>query len=196
MKKSKKKKERVQLEYLARSPKGLWVKGIRDEVAIEIFWKPVFQYEKSVVTVLDFNGDVEKTIPAGEIEWGEEWRSLGRIELVDEMVVMSGLEHFEEFAFGLMRQGVRLLTCGYGEVPEDVLAWFSDFGERNFVVEDEYQVIRSHGEFQELEGCRIRVSRADDGSLTGKLAVGDAEFEFNLNDSDVFTSFVIATVPV
>jgi len=149
-----------------------------------------------MVTVFDFNGDVKETVHGSEIDWGDEWRLAGSIPLVDEMVVMSGLQHFDEFANSLMRHAVRLLTCGYGETPEEVIEWFSNFGERKFVVEDEYCITRSHGEFQDLQNHYIVVDRKDDGSLIGTINIRGVEFEFDLNDSEVFTSFVVATTPI
>lgn len=191
-----KNRDLVPLEYLARSQGGLWIKAIKGEEAIEVFWKPRFVIEDDMVTVLDFNGDIVEKVHGSEIEWGEEWKSLGKIALVDEMVAMSGLEHFDEFVFGLMRHAVCLLTCGYGDNPADVLGWFDDFGSRTFVVESKYSVVGNHGEFEDLEGCSVVVTRGDDGSLAATLSVRGVGFDLDLDDPEAFTSFVIATSPV
>lgn len=184
------------LECLERSPGGLWVKGVRTQDAIEVFWKPRFRYERGVVTVFDFNGEIEREGPASRVKWGEEWRSAGVIELVDEMVVMSGLEHFEAFVNALTRHVVRLLVCGYGDSPGEVIGWFSDFSEREFVVEGNYIVVGEHGEFDGLTGARVLVERSHSGSLLGAIAIRESEFGFDLDDSKLFTSFVIAALPV
>lgn len=193
---SKEKIEQAPSEYLARSPQGLWVKGIRTDETIELYWKPRFLYEGSMVTVLDFNGDVEIKVHGADIDWGDEWRLAGKIDLVDEMAVMSGLEHFDRFVFGLMRHAVRLLTCGYGDDPSEVISWFSDFGARKFIVEDKYSVIDEHGQFEDLIGCSVIVERVDGDSLVARLEVNGVGFVFDLNDSWLFTSFVIATSPI
>jgi hypothetical protein len=181
---------------LARSQRGLWVKARRADDAIEVFWKPRYVCERGTVTVFDFNGEVEDKVHASEINWGDEWRTAGEIKLVDEMAVMAGVEHFEEFVFSLMRHAAKLMTCGYGDSPEEVLNWFSDFGERKFVVEDQYLVTGSHGEFTEMKGNRVFVERDEQGRLMARMLVREAEFEIDLNDSDVLASFIIATTPI
>ena len=109
---------------------------------------------------------------------------------------MSGLEHFDEFVFGLMRHAVCLLTGGFGGDLSEVIGWFSDFGKLKFVVEGEYMVSGNHGQFEDLIGCEVRVERLDDGSLAAALVVRGVDFVFDLNEAETFTSFVIATSPL
>jgi|GEM_PF-2833726 len=183
-------------EYLARSRRGLWIKGVRTDEAIDIYWKPRFEYDNTNVIIFDFNGEIQEKVHGSIIDWGEEWRLAGSIKMVDEMVVMSCLQHFDDFVNALMRHAVCLLTCGYGDSPEDVIGWFDKFGERKFVVEDEYLITGEHGEFREMKGFRVRVDRSEVGELSGIVAVRGAEFEFDLNDPEIFTSFMISTTPV
>ena len=182
-------------EYSDRSPGGLWVKGVLTETEIEIHWKPRFHYEQSVVTVYDYNGEVEAEIPASQVKWGEEWRLAGEIELVDAMVEIAGLENFEDFTFAILKHAVRLITCGYGDSPAEVIGWFSDLRELDFVSE-RYLVVREHGVFEDMKDVFITVEEIEDkGVWKITLDVNDVEFEIDLKDDSNLTSFVISAIP-
>jgi len=184
----------VKREYLDRSSGGLWVKGVMGDDSIGLFWKPRFVTKGSRVEVYDFNGEIEATYNAGNVDWGEEWRSCGDVPLVDDMVEMSGLDAFRDFSFAIMRHAVRLVVCGYGDTPSDAIEMFSDFKKKDFVVEDKYQVIGDHGEFSGLSGNIVRVVReGDDEKLVGHMQVREQVFSFGLEDPKLFTSFFIAT---
>jgi len=171
----------------------MWVKGVRTEEEIEIYWKPRTHYEAGFVTTFDFNGDVESRVPGADMVWGDEWKLCGAIEMTDEMVLLAGLENFEAFADALMRHAVRLIVCGFGDDPEEVIEMFSPFDDRAFAVEGEYVVVGSHGEIQDLVGSRIAVSVDDDGAMSGEVMVRDASFEIDVGDPAMFVSFLIAT---
>lgn len=179
--------------YSSRSKGGLWVKGVRSELGIDIFWKPRFEYERGRIKRYDFNGDVESECNVASVEWGDEWVHAGTIELVDEMVELSGIKDFDSLSDGLMRHAVNLITCGYGDSPEEVIDWFSDFDSLKFIVDGEYRIIGSHGDIEELTGYHVNVNR-DDGLVAVANIMG-AEFEFDLRDNSIITSFIIATIP-
>ena len=191
-----KKSRQVPSECLVRSQGGLWVRGVITPECIEISWKPRFQYEGGTVSVLDFNGDIESVVHASEVEWGDEWRLAGEVKLIDEMAVMAGLENFDRFVFGLTRQIVHLIVCGYGETPEEVIGWASDFVNREFIVEGEYRVVDGHGDFEGLDGNRVLIEILENNLIVAKVFVREAEFEFNIDDESKFGSFVISTIPV
>lgn len=181
------------LEYLGRSKKGQWIKSVRHEDdRIDIYWKRRFDCDKDFVIYYDFNGDIESKMHASRVDWGEEWVFAGSIKLVDEMVDLCGIENFDKFVYGIMRHVVCLLICGYGESAEEVIGWFDNFEEYGFVVDGRYKIIGSHGDIQDLEGGFINIL-PDSGSI---IEVNGAEFELDLMDDSIFTSFMIVSQPV
>jgi len=192
---SDKKSEILSSQCLARSPRGLWIKGIRTETSVDLFWKVRFHYENGYVSSFDYNGDLISKTAAADEKWGAEWQPVGSIELVDEMVLTCGLENFDEFVAALMRHAVYLMVLGYGDDLTEVVDWFFDFDRRMFVVDGRYKIVGEHGEFRDLVGEAVDVKR-DDDRFYGVMRVAGQDFEFDLTDNSVFSSFIIATNPI
>jgi hypothetical protein len=186
-----------QLEYLARSPTGLWIKGFRTDEKIEIFWQPRFKVEGGKAYLIDANGEVESCVNAAEVQWGDLWRLAGTIPLIDEMVKLAGIKDFESFVYGLMRHCVELIARGFGEEPEEVVSWFvEDFSEFKFVAESDYKITSPHGEFMDLDNEVVTVSRGEENKLFAEIVIGRTGYEFEINEPKMLVSFIISTIPV
>lgn len=182
-------------KYLARSAKGQWIKSISNGDGIEVFWKPRFVIKKNLVKKLDFNGDVESVSNIVDVDWGNEWISAGEICLSDSVVEICGLENFDAFVYGLMRHVVGLMICGYGDEPCDVVRLFDDIKKQEFIVEGGYRIVGDHGDISGLVGNNVAVSMDSCGGKMAEFSVLGSDFgKVELNS--IFTSFVIATIPI
>lgn len=182
------------LEYLAKSERGLWVKGELGDDRVDVFWHKRFRCEPGFVFEIDANGDVCRKMECSNVEWGDCWVRCGEIPLTDEMVRVSGIEHFHKFSYGYMRHCVELIASGYGDDPSEVVGWFSDVLSMDFAAADSYRVEESFGFFDGLCGNMVELDFFDE-SKGGRVIVLDDEYRFSFDEDGVLSSFVIATIP-
>jgi len=175
--------------HFARSPGGLWLKGEFDGTYIKLFWKPRFEADGDTITKIDYNGDEIWSKHVSEIEWGDEWLEYVSIEIGDDVVEICGVGNYDLFCKGLMRHTVELVCLGYGDGPADTREMLSDV---NSIVEGErYLVVGDHGYIEGLQGG---IMRADDDRVV--IEGAGVEYNFDISDTELFVSFVVATIPV
>lgn len=181
---------------MAKSVGGLWIKGVRNDESVSIFWQVRTRYENGEVTFFDENGEVESRVEVSEVDWGELWRLGGTIGLTEEMIDIAGIDELEEFLFGLMRYAVGLIAKGYGETVSGVVEWFTDgFEDRAFIVEGNYLITEPWGFLEDLGGAMIEVLYGEDGERTSSVVVMGEHYDIDLEDKAVLCSFIKSVSP-
>ena len=188
---------------MARSQRGLWVKGEiiesdDDGFGINIYWQRRHVTKGNKVHTIDENGQVDGEYSIYDFRWFDEWELSGTIEIIDEMVEFCGIQNFDKFLQSYMKHAVDLIACGYGESSKDVVEWFNSFDTENivFIVDGEYLFVNSHGIFSDFIGRRCSVFFNDDRKMVVKISVNHADFDVIVDNNDDLLSFLLSTKPV
>jgi hypothetical protein len=176
---------------LLRSLRGLWVRAELKDDGIHVFWQPRYEIENGILRVLDANGDVEKTMSVAESRYGDPYRLAGIVPLTDEMVKFCGLKLFDKFAHAVMRHVVRLVVGGWGESPEEVIGLFDNWEEYQYL-NGEYEFVDDVEPFTDLTGVKVTI----DEEKLAHIRVKDKVFDFELDNSEIVTAFMLSTEPV
>lgn len=200
-----KEKKKTYQEYLDRSSKGQWFRGILKDDCIEIYWKPLFKKVGNEVIEYSFDGYIEKRHNPINVDWGDEWRFGGKLSFNDNMVEICGIDNFDKFSFGIMRHIVCLLACEFGENIEEIIESFEDIGSLNFIISDKYSIVSSHGEISDFIGNVIDIETNDDidedgdgdiDNLIARISVNGNDYEIDVRNPSILTSFIICTKPI
>lgn len=197
------KQTRQPLEFYAKSDKDLWVRAVLLEGQIRVEWQPRYVYNKGYLDTIDANGDVERHVPIfGSHHEQNPYRLAGVIPITNEMIRFCGVQNFEKFVYGIMRHVASMIVHGYGEDPEEVVSWFNDFKEQvsdfiPYLVDGKYKIVGPAMEpfSGSLIGKVISLIYKD-GKLESSIEVAENKFVFPLDNNQIITSFIIATIPI
>lgn len=188
-----------------KSEEGLWVKGERDARGVHIYFQPRTRVEAGCLVELDANGEEVDRQPMLGASYPEPWRLVGTLEPTATIVEVAGLQDFDWFQFGVLRHAVRLIAGGWGDDPEEVMGWFADLRDGDWIRGGQYRLVGpERGPFRDLGGVRLLVDDRFEATeeerarrvLTGMAQVGVAdEFPFEFPLDEVLAAFTIATVP-
>lgn len=169
---------------------------MRGHREIEIFWQVRYRYEKGKLLTIDAQGEVESVVKVASVRYGDPWRLAGTIALDDSLIEFCGVSHFDFFAYSLMRHSTNLIAGGWGDTPEEVLNWFDNLTDLDFLLDTVYKISAPTMEpFKSLVGQRVEVSTSEDGGRIGYVLVKEDKFLFDLEDEDVLIPFLISSVP-
>jgi len=176
----------------------MWIKSQLNDDGIELLWQVRTRRVGGEVHVYDSNGDMESATPCNEFAYGDPMKSAGVIPLNDSFVEFCGAERFEEFANAVMRHSAYMLAGGYGETPEEIVSWFSDFSDtdRPYIGNGEYKFIEDCDPFNDIKGLIGTVYMSEENTLNVLIGVRKQEFSVPLIDDNDVISFMVSTIPI
>jgi len=174
----------------------MWVKTQLVDDGIALLWQVRTRVIKGILNTYDANGEIESSVPIHRATYGPPMRIAGTIPLNDEFVEYCGMDMFEDFGNAVMRHAACLLACGHGDRPEDIVEWFTDLSEGEFIQAGNYKFIQDSPPFNDIGGLLCTVYMNDDNDLVASVEVSDDKFDVLLNTPKLMISFMISTKPV
>lgn len=182
-------------EHYAKSPDGMWVKSVLLESGIELFWQIRTKVVGSEMISYDYNGSVLSSQPINRVVYPEPMKSAGTVPLDDSFVEFCGVDKFDSMIQAIMRHLVGMLVSGYGDTPEEIVSWYRNLSELNFIVGSDFKFVEENEPFLDLLGLTCVVEEVD-GEITARISVAEHIFDVPLIDNETIVSFILSTVPV
>ena len=172
------------------------MKAERTDDEIRVLWLPRYEYSNGYVSTINANGEVESRVLASRVRYEKGYRDAGSIPIDDALVEFCGVAFFDRFIYAVMVHATRLVAGGWGETPSEVVGWFKDFEQKNYI-NGEYKFISPGTDpFVGLEGCAFKIDHTDEDVMVVRIAVREAEFSVELADSKTVTAFLLSTIPI
>jgi len=182
-------------EHCERSPGGLWVKTERCMESIALRWQPRIVASAGRVQTFDANGVVMSDVPVSRVKWSDPWVLAGEVPLDEAFVLWAGVPRFDACAYGTMRHMAGLVACGYGDDPGDVVDWFRDLGELQWLVDGVTYRIVGGEEFEGLNGSSGEMTFDEDDVPVFQVAVGVDTYPIRLDSQDMLRAVLCSVFP-
>ncbi|MCK5641590.1 MAG: hypothetical protein KAJ19_12380, partial [Gammaproteobacteria bacterium] len=142
-------------EYYAKSEEGLWVRSVLDYAIgqIRFEWQMRHRMSGGLVESIDCNGDVIDRTPLSEVAWSDPWVEAGNVSMDSgELIGMVPISDLFKLQRGIMVHGSKLIALGWGTDAAEVVSWFENPWEGEFILmESEYVVRDGVGAFVDLD---------------------------------------------
>ena len=173
----------------------MWVKAELNDDGIELFWQVRTAVIDGNLCCYDANGNLDSSAPRHRAVYPEPMRSAGIIPVDDSFVEFCGQDRFDDFVYAIMRHSANMIARGYGEDPEQVVSWYSNIRELEFLEDVSFKIVDSVEPFSDMNGLKCKVSMNDENILVACIMVNDDFFEVPMDDDNILISFIISSVP-
>lgn len=179
-----------------KSEKGLWVKSLREGNDVAVYVQPCTRVRDGQFERLDANGEVKSAVSVKLMSYDSPWELCGKIPIEDSWLKYCPLLDFDKFVYGIERHVAHLIALGFGDTPEEVVGWFSELSEAEFVMEADYEVVGpEYGALAGMRGHWMDVFEVAEGLIVGEIEGFGSKYPFRYTIEEFLAPFVIATIP-